>query len=316
MEKQGNLADAGEMLQNALILAVGARGDQDQASIDIMIALAKVLERQRQFIGARKVHRQLYEAYEAKFGENHDLAIQSLMNEGDMLIYQRKSPEAEAIFKESTRRCEIAFGVEDERTIYSLMFQCYAACGPGRMQDIEYHISRLLKNLYQCPSLRHRRTCWLFFEMSKDYLVRGEIKEAEPLAVKAAEISLELLGRGDDSTILFGLNLDRVRRQLWQQQNGLPVEDTLPLSLDTTDSMIRQMELALRKSLMRPNPNLPAYLEVLGTLYKEKWSEDGAILHLEMAIDKLELAILIGKEDDKDRSKWLRSLGKAYRSKF
>ncbi|GCB17381.1 nephrocystin-3 [Aspergillus awamori] len=317
MEKQGNLADAGEMLQNALVLAVGARGNQDQVSIDIMIALANVLNQQGQYIGAQRIHHQLYEAYQAKFGENNYLAISSLIDEGDMLIYQTKYTEAEAIFKESTRRCEIVFGAEDERTIYSLVSQCYAAYGLGRTQDIESHICRLLKDLDEGSRFWSKRAAWLFFEMSKGYLARGAIKEAEPLAVKAAEISLKLLGRGDNETILLGLNLDRVRRQLWQQQKGLPVEDTVSLTRDeTTDSMIRRLELSLMKSLMRPNPSLPRSLRLLGTLYNAKWSEDGAMLHLEMAIDKLELAILIGEKDDGDRPECLRALGKAYRARF
>ncbi|KAJ5655494.1 CHAT domain-containing protein [Penicillium longicatenatum] len=321
LAKQEKLTEAIEIIQKGIGLSSHADGYPDDAQIQLMISLAGIFDQQGRFSEAQQIHHQLTEKYENRFGENHDWTIRSLQNEAEMIFKQEKYTEAELAFQNATERCKKAFGAEDERTLWNLMGQCHAACGCKEVASVESDIWLLFAKCDEFPSLQNGRAILVFQHLSKNCVFKHKFKEAESLMTKVYEICLKFFDRGHPVTISYGLQMDKVRRQLWQHEKGHPVDiSTFPNTKDRTpDAIIDILEFTTALSVKPADESAPLPSRLLANLalsYGEKWEESRDPRYLDIGIDKLETAILVGNEDDELRLRWLDSLGVFYRNRF
>ncbi|KAJ5559968.1 CHAT domain-containing protein [Penicillium frequentans] len=321
LAKQEKLTEAIEIIQKAVDLSSTVDGSLDDAKMQLMLSLARIFDQQGRFFEAQQIHHQLSEAYENRFGDDHDWTIRSLQNEAEMLFKQEEYTEAELAFQDVTERCKKAFGNEDERTLWSLMGQCHAACGSQKVASVESDIWLLFSKCDELPSLQNGRAILVFQQLSKNCVTRRKFKEAEALMAKGYEICLNIFDRGHPITISYGLQVDKVRRQLWQHEKGHPVDISIfPNTQDRTpDAVIDILEFttALNVKPADESALLPSRsLANLALSYGEKWEESRDPRYLDIGIDKFETAILVGNEDDEKRPLWLNNLGRFYRNRF
>lgn len=321
LAKQEKLTEAIEVIQKGIDLSSDVDGYADDAQIQLMLSLAHIFDQQGRFSEARQIQHQLSEVYMNRFGENHDLTIRSLQNEAEMLFKQEKYTEAELAFQNVTERCRSAFGDEDERTLYSLMGQCHAACGSKKVARVESDIWLLFSKCDDFPLLQNGRAILVFQHLSKECVIRHRFKEAEALMTKGYEICLQLFDRGHPVTISYGLQVDKVRRQLWQHEKGNPVGISFfPNTQDRTpDAIIDILEFTTALCVKPADESAPLPSRLLASLalsYGEKWEESRDPRYLDIGIDKFETAILVGQEEDEKRPLWLDSLGRFYRNRF
>ena len=321
LAKQERLSEAIDVIRNGLSLPSNTYEASNEAEMDLMVSLARIYTHQGKYREAQQIHKQLTEKCVESFGFDHERTIQSLVNEAEMLFIQKKYAEAELAFKETTARCEQTFGSQDERTLWSLMGQCHAACLAKKIPTVESSIWLLFQKCDEFPSLQNGRAMLVFQELSKDCVRRKKFQQAEDLMNKGHEICLKLFSRGHPVTIFYGLEVDKARRRSRQNQQGLHVDMSIPPKRfdNTTDSMIDIFEFVVALSTKPSDPSAPLPSRLLANLamsYEEKWRESGDILYLDTGIDKYETAILVGKDDDPDRSKWLSRVGTLYKSRF
>lgn len=321
LAKQERLSEAIDVIQKGLSLPPKTHEASNEAEMELMTSLARIYTHQGKFREAQQIHKQLTEKCVQNFGSNHEKTIQSLINEAEMLFIQKEYAEAELAFKDTTTRFEQAFGAQDERTLWSLMGKCHAACLAKRISTVESSIWLLFQKCDEIPSLQNGRAMLVFQELSKDCLRRKKFQQAEDLMNKGYEICLKLFNRGHPVTIFYGLAVDKVRRKSRQNQQGLPIDMSIPpkRSDNTTDSMIDVFEFVVALNTKPSDPSAPLPSGLLANLamsYEEKWRESGDILYLDTGIDKYETAILVGKDDEPDRSKWFSRVGTLYKARF
>ncbi|KAJ5281475.1 hypothetical protein N7478_006847 [Penicillium angulare] len=317
LAKQAHLTEAIEMIQKGISLS----SDSEESKTQLMISLANIFIQQSKFSEAREIYRQLSEESEKSFGKDHDSTIRHLISEAEVLFMQREFLEAESIFKYATERYTKTIGAEAEQTLWSLMGQCHAACGAGKISEVESSIWLLFETCEVHKSLRNGRAILVFQDLSKHCVQNKKFKEADALMTKGYEICQKLFDRGHPVTIFYGLKADKVRRQQRRHQQGLPVDiAVVPQGGDQTpDSLIDMFEFVVSLTTKPNDPSAPLPSGLIANLamsYGEKWVESKDIFYLNNAIDKLETAILVGKEDEPDRSKWLDRLGKYYKARF
>jgi hypothetical protein len=167
---------------------------------------------------------------------------------------------------------------------------------------LNYYFFNYYKDL---DIFKNKRTGAVFDGLGAIYDGRGNLIDGERYSARTYEIYADVLGIGNMATIVTGLRVDRLRRELGQLMDRLKGEHRVTTQ---EDSLIEDSETALLQGIKERGDCSPQLLQAHAEMYKIRFDDTGRRSYLHNAIKWLETAIDLLDSNALNRGQWLGTL--------
>ncbi|KAL4869559.1 hypothetical protein BDV12DRAFT_167595 [Aspergillus spectabilis] len=262
-------------------------------------------QRERKFAEAYAQLRLLFFSKEKALGSTHEETIRVMCDIGDTLTQSKRLAEAETMFSEAHQRATSAFGPHDVRALSACVNVCWDHHARGQLNPLEGLVMLVIGHYTGQEGLRNKRTADVFAGFGAIYDGRGNIIDGERYSSTAYEIYADVLGPGHGDTIVTGMRLDRLRRELGQLMDRLKREHRLETR---QEALIEASEAAILHGIKEKGEWDLQLLYAHAGLYKTRFHDTGRRSYLDTAIRWLETAIELLDSDALSREQWLSTI--------